>query len=61
MSQFGNLFNSTRIPEIGKDRLKCNPQAPHMLIMKNGNFYVFDIFDKNGKFNSIFLNILSKI
>ncbi|XP_027219853.1 carnitine O-palmitoyltransferase 2, mitochondrial isoform X1 [Penaeus vannamei] len=48
MSQFGNLFNSTRIPELGKDRLKCNPNARHMLMMKNGHFYVFDIFDRDG-------------
>lgn len=48
MSQFGNLFNSTRIPMIGKDILKCDPSARHMLFMKNGNFYVFDIFDKDG-------------
>lgn len=48
MSQFGNLFNSTRIPEIGKDRLKCDPQARHMLFMKNGHFYVFDLFDRDG-------------
>lgn len=50
MSQFGNLFNSTRIPELGKDRLKCNPNARHMLMMKNGHFYVFDIFDRDGRF-----------
>ncbi|XP_068240394.1 carnitine O-palmitoyltransferase 2, mitochondrial isoform X4 [Palaemon carinicauda] len=48
MSQFGNLFNSTRIPMIGKDILKCDPTARHMLFMKNGNFYVFDIIDKDG-------------
>ncbi|CAL4150213.1 unnamed protein product, partial [Meganyctiphanes norvegica] len=47
MSQFGNLFNSTRIPEIGKDRLFCDPTAKHMLIMKNGHFYVFDMFDND--------------
>lgn len=48
MSQFVNLFNSTRVPEQGKDRLKSNPKASHMLIMKNGNFYVFDVFDRDG-------------
>lgn len=48
MSQFGNLFNSTRIPEVGKDSLRCDPQARHMLIMKNGHFYVFDVLDKDG-------------
>ncbi|XP_045616740.2 carnitine O-palmitoyltransferase 2, mitochondrial isoform X1 [Procambarus clarkii] len=48
MSQFGNLFNSTRIPEIGKDKLKCDSSARHMLFMKNGHFYVFDVLDADG-------------
>nr|XP_053634509.1 carnitine O-palmitoyltransferase 2, mitochondrial-like isoform X2 [Cherax quadricarinatus]XP_053634510.1 carnitine O-palmitoyltransferase 2, mitochondrial-like isoform X2 [Cherax quadricarinatus] len=48
MSQFGNLFHSTRIPEIGKDSLKCDPHARHMLFMKNGHFYIFDVFDRDG-------------
>ncbi|MCL4130448.1 UNVERIFIED_CONTAM: hypothetical protein GTU68_020676, partial [Idotea baltica] len=48
MSQFKNLFNSTRIPEKGKDKIVDFPEAKHMLIMKNGNFYVFDLFDADG-------------
>ncbi|KAK4298498.1 hypothetical protein Pmani_029164 [Petrolisthes manimaculis] len=48
MSQFVNLFNSTRVPEQDKDRLKSDPKASHMLIMKNGHFYVFDVFDRDG-------------
>ncbi|KAK3861078.1 hypothetical protein Pcinc_032919 [Petrolisthes cinctipes] len=47
MSQFVNLFNSTRVPEQDKDRLKSDPKASHMLIMKNGHFYVFDVFDRD--------------
>ncbi|XP_063860415.1 carnitine O-palmitoyltransferase 2, mitochondrial-like isoform X5 [Scylla paramamosain] len=48
MSQFGNMFNSTRIPKLGKDVLRTYPKARHMLIMKNGHFYVFDVLDKDG-------------
>uniref|UniRef100_A0A2P2I894 Carnitine O-palmitoyltransferase 2 n=1 Tax=Hirondellea gigas TaxID=1518452 RepID=A0A2P2I894_9CRUS len=48
MSQFGNLLNSTRIPGIGKDSLSCDDTAKHILVMKDGNFYVFDILDQNG-------------
>ena len=55
MSQFGNLFNSTRIPEIGKDVLKCDQNARHILIMKNGNFYVFDIFNNDGNIIVLFI------
>lgn len=48
MSQFGNMFNSTRIPKLGKDVLRTDPKARHLLIMKNGHFYVFDVLDKDG-------------
>ncbi|KAL7647982.1 UNVERIFIED_CONTAM: hypothetical protein RMT77_001598 [Armadillidium vulgare] len=48
MSQFKNLFHSTRIPRQGKDKIQDFPDAKHMLMMKNGNFYVFDILDKDG-------------
>ncbi|XP_045131359.1 carnitine O-palmitoyltransferase 2, mitochondrial-like isoform X2 [Portunus trituberculatus] len=48
MSQFGSMFNSTRIPKLGKDILRADPKARHVLIMKNGHFYVFDVFDKDG-------------
>lgn len=48
MSQYPSLFNSTRIPEIGKDRLARFDEAKHVLVMRGGHFYVFDVFDKNG-------------
>jgi carnitine O-palmitoyltransferase 2 len=51
MSQYASLFNSTRIPCIGKDKLYRNENAKHMLVMKKGNFYVFDALDKDGKYS----------
>lgn len=48
MSQYGSLFNSTRIPKINKDSLFQNESAKHMVVMKGGNFYIFDVFDKDG-------------
>ena len=48
MSQYSNLFNSTRIPELGKDRLYRDADARHVLVMRGGHFYVFDVFDKTG-------------
>ena len=49
MSQFENLFHSTRIPMIEQDRLQKFETARHILMMKRGNFYVFDLFDENGE------------
>lgn len=48
MSQFQNLFSSTRIPKLGKDILYRTDSARHMLVVRNGNFYVFDVLDKQG-------------
>ncbi|XP_021926262.1 carnitine O-palmitoyltransferase 2, mitochondrial isoform X2 [Zootermopsis nevadensis] len=48
MSQYGSLFNTTRIPKLDKDRLFQNESAKHMVVMKGGNFYIFDVFDRDG-------------
>lgn len=48
MSQYSNLFNTCRIPEIGKDRIFKDETCKHILIMRNGNFYIFDVLDKDG-------------
>lgn len=48
MVQYSSLFNSSRIPGIGKDKLVKNEAAKHILIMKGGNFYIFDAIDSNG-------------
>ena len=48
MSQYNKLFNSTRIPEIGKDRLYTDTSANHILVMRRGHFYKFDVMDKEG-------------
>lgn len=48
MSQYSSLFNSTRIPEVGKDRLVREDAARHILVMRRGHFYVFDVLDANG-------------
>jgi len=49
MSQYNKLFNSTRIPEIGKDRLYTDTSANHILVMRRGHFYKFDVMDKEGE------------
>ncbi|XP_023932320.1 carnitine O-palmitoyltransferase 2, mitochondrial [Lingula anatina] len=48
MSQYPRLFNSTRIPRIGKDELFTDTSARHLLVMRNGHMYTFDVLDKNG-------------
>ncbi|KRT80870.1 hypothetical protein AMK59_5078, partial [Oryctes borbonicus] len=48
MSQYPSLFNSTRIPEIDKDRFFTSPSARHILIQRKGHFYVFNVFDAAG-------------
>jgi hypothetical protein len=55
MSQYSSLFNSTRIPCVGKDKLFKDEKAKHMLVMRKGNFYVFDALDKNGIFTQYFM------
>ncbi|XP_052287068.1 carnitine O-palmitoyltransferase 2, mitochondrial-like isoform X2 [Dreissena polymorpha] len=48
MSQYPNLFNSTRIPRHGKDVLSLDEKAKHMLVLRNGHMYLFDAIDKDG-------------
>ncbi|KAL4226898.1 Carnitine O-palmitoyltransferase 2 [Mactra antiquata] len=48
MSQYPNLFNSTRIPKHGKDVIYSDESAKHMLVFRNGHMYLFDAFDDNG-------------
>ncbi|XP_063994759.1 carnitine O-palmitoyltransferase 2, mitochondrial-like isoform X2 [Diachasmimorpha longicaudata] len=52
MSQFENLFGTTRIPEIGKDRITKDPNARHVLVMRRGYFYTFDILNEDGSIRS---------
>ncbi|XP_022914689.1 carnitine O-palmitoyltransferase 2, mitochondrial [Onthophagus taurus] len=47
MSQYPSLFNTTRIPEIDKDRLYTNHKAKHITVQRNGYFYAFDVLDEN--------------
>ncbi|XP_018407983.1 PREDICTED: carnitine O-palmitoyltransferase 2, mitochondrial [Nanorana parkeri] len=48
MSQYFRLFNSTRIPKLNKDELVGDEKGRHLLVLRNGNFYVFDVLDKDG-------------
>ncbi|XP_049444290.1 carnitine O-palmitoyltransferase 2, mitochondrial [Epinephelus fuscoguttatus] len=48
MSQYFRLFNSSRIPKKGKDELVTDEKGRHLLVMRKGNMYVFDIVDRDG-------------
>ncbi|XP_045768548.1 carnitine O-palmitoyltransferase 2, mitochondrial [Maniola jurtina] len=48
MSQFTGLFNATRIPMLNKDKILRDPTCNHVVVQKNGNFYVFDVLDMDG-------------
>uniref|UniRef100_A0A4W5MWE6 Choline/carnitine acyltransferase domain-containing protein n=2 Tax=Hucho hucho TaxID=62062 RepID=A0A4W5MWE6_9TELE len=48
MSQYFRLFNATRIPKQGKDELFTDPKGRHLLVMRQGNMYVFHVMDRNG-------------
>ncbi|XP_037105261.1 carnitine O-palmitoyltransferase 2, mitochondrial [Syngnathus acus] len=49
MSQYFRLFNSTRVPHPGQDQLFTDPAGRHLLVMRKGNMYVFDVLDPAGK------------
>uniref|UniRef100_A0A3Q3X9Y3 Choline/carnitine acyltransferase domain-containing protein n=1 Tax=Mola mola TaxID=94237 RepID=A0A3Q3X9Y3_MOLML len=48
MSQYFRLFNSTRIPRRGRDELFTDEKGRHVLVMRKGNMYVFDVLDRDG-------------
>jgi carnitine O-palmitoyltransferase 2 len=48
MSQYDSLFASTRIPYLNRDQLVKYQNSKHVAVIKNGQFYVFDVLDSNG-------------
>ncbi|KAM9832338.1 carnitine O-palmitoyltransferase 2, mitochondrial [Neosynchiropus ocellatus] len=48
MSQYFRLFNSTRVPKTGRDELVTDMSGRHLLVMRKGHMYVFDIVDRDG-------------
>lgn len=48
MSQYFRLFNSTRVPKPRQDELFTDNQARHLLVLRKGHFYVFDVLDQEG-------------
>ncbi|XP_067893336.1 carnitine O-palmitoyltransferase 2, mitochondrial isoform X2 [Heterodontus francisci] len=49
MSQYYRLFNSTRIPKTVRDELFTDDRGKHLLVLRNGHFYTFDVIDQDGR------------
>jgi carnitine O-palmitoyltransferase 2 len=47
MSQYPNLFQSTRVPETDKDRLLQSPESRHITVQYKGHFYSFEVLTTN--------------
>ncbi|OQR96495.1 choline/Carnitine O-acyltransferase [Thraustotheca clavata] len=48
MSQYKNLFQSTRIPRVGEDVLQVFPDSKHVVVQYGSDFYTFDVLTPNG-------------
>lgn len=48
MSQYYRLFNSTRLPRPHRDELFTDDKARHLLVLRKGHFYIFDVLDQDG-------------
>jgi len=48
MSQYANLFRSTRVPMPGRDELRTVADSRHVVVQRGGAIWTVDLFDKAG-------------
>lgn len=48
MSQYQGLFEATRIPEVGKDRIQRSSNSKHLVVFINGHPFSVDVLDSQG-------------
>eukprot|EP00094_Tigriopus_californicus_P003692 TCALIF_03552-PA protein Name:"Similar to CPT2 Carnitine O-palmitoyltransferase 2, mitochondrial (Bos taurus)" AED:0.02 eAED:0.02 QI:0/1/0/1/1/1/2/0/639 len=48
MSQYNNLLQSTRIPLPNRDVIQRYPDSKHVVVLRRGHFYHFDVLDQDG-------------
>ncbi|RHY86391.1 hypothetical protein DYB37_001281 [Aphanomyces astaci] len=48
MSQYKNLFHSTRIPGVGQDKLELFPDSKHIVVQSGSAFYKFNVLKDDG-------------
>lgn len=49
MSQYKNLFNTSRIPMMETDKIYSDFLTRHIVVIKDGNFYKLDVLDESGQ------------
>ena len=47
MSQYKNLFYSTRIPKIGKDELRVSSKKRHIIVQRGSRIYAVNVFGED--------------
>ncbi|CAI5727676.1 unnamed protein product [Peronospora destructor] len=48
MSQYKNLFSSTRLPKMGQDELKVVTASKHIVVQRGTRFFTFDVLTDEG-------------
>lgn len=48
MSQYQGLFEATRIPEVGQDKILRSNNSRHLLVFVNGHPFAVDVLDADG-------------
>jgi len=48
MSQYANLFRSTRVPKPGRDELRTASDSRHIVVQRGGSLWAVDLFDATG-------------
>ena len=48
MSQYANLFRSTRVPLPGRDELRTFDGSRHVVVQRGARFWALDILDESG-------------
>lgn len=48
MSQYANLFRSTRVPQLGRDELCSVADSRHILVQRGGAMWTVELFDEAG-------------
>ena len=48
MSQYRNLFGTTRVPKRGRDEIVSVPTSRHIVVMRNSHMYCVDVQQSNG-------------
>ena len=48
MSQYANLFHSTRVPDWGRDRLVSTPDTRHIVVQRGADIFCVNVLEADG-------------